>query len=61
MARYLTHFFPKYLFKKFQTLFRAKTRTVNPKTLDFSFDDDRIPDGLNIDVVTGRGIHFRQK
>ena len=28
---------------------------------DFSFEDDGIPDGLNIhDVVTGRGMHFRQ-
>lgn len=63
MARYFIgqHFLPKYLFKKFQTLFRAKTRPVNPKTLEFSFEDDGIPDGLNIhDVAKGIGIHFRQ-
>ncbi|KZS14296.1 Uncharacterized protein APZ42_020381 [Daphnia magna] len=34
---------------------RAKTRPVNPKTLDFSFEDDGIPDGLTFhDMVTGR-------
>ncbi len=56
-----THFLNKYWLKKFLTLFRAKTRPVNPKTLNFSFEDDGVHDGLNIhDVVTGIGMYFRQ-
>ena len=40
-------------------LIRAKTRPVNPKSLNFSFDDNGIPEGLNIhDILTERqGIH----
>ncbi|KAI9565252.1 hypothetical protein GHT06_009035 [Daphnia sinensis] len=38
---------------------RAKTRPKNPKTLDFSFEDDGIPDGLNLhDVVTAKRRHI---
>lgn len=40
-------------------MFRAKTRPKNPKTLDFSFEDDGIPDGLNLhDVVTAKRRHI---
>lgn len=36
-------------------LIRAKTRPVNPKSLNFSFDDNGIPEGLNVhDILTER-------
>ncbi|KZR96715.1 Uncharacterized protein APZ42_008790, partial [Daphnia magna] len=38
---------------------RAKTRPKNPKTLDFTFEDDEFPDGLNLhDVVTAKRRHI---
>jgi hypothetical protein len=35
---------------------RAKERPVNPTNLDFSFVDEGIPDGLNVnDIIIGKG------